>query len=121
MASPPAIPPGLVSFLCPMTRPEQARACGVSVSTLARHLRVPWKQWPVGLAEEWCRVCGFDFWNLRFDTPEHLALLARVRWTPVTKRLRRVLTALYRAAGTSRPTQDQIEELARTFEKLARS
>lgn len=107
----PALPPGLVSLLCKTSQ----RA--VPDRSLRRLLSRPWGKWKVEVAEKWCAACGFDFWNL--DAAHHLDKIKAVDWTRRTKRLRRALGEVLRAAGFKNPTLRQQDALAEAFQKLA--
>jgi hypothetical protein len=75
---------------------EQAKALKLSERHTYRMVTQPnWDSWNVAHAENWCRVCGWDFWSLDSD-PQRLR---QVDWRRGDRRTDRGLAAIFQQAG----------------------
>ena len=116
----PTIPPPVIRFVSGLTYEQVKDGLGVCMTKAIRVVRKPWSKWKVGEAETFCRLAGFDFWNLSLATnPELRAAFARVEWSDTDDvTLRRALDSLISEAGGT-PTGERRRSLAsalrRTF------
>lgn len=99
----PTVPPSALALLCfrpdgsKVSRREQAELSGVSLRTWERYEKQPWSEWPIGLAERWCAVCGFSLWDWSLDVVRER--LQQVDWMHLTPRIKRALKDILKAAG----------------------
>lgn len=116
----PTIPPPVIRFVSGLTYEQVKDGLGVCMTKAIRVVRKPWSKWKVGEAETFCRLAGFDFWNLSLATnPELRAAFARVEWSDTDDvTVRRALDSLISEAGGT-PTGERRRSLAsalrRTF------
>lgn len=93
----PRIPPIVLASVLRLTGhpiKDQAKAAGFDYRHFRKLLLLPWEDWRIGRAEEWCRSFGLDFWNL--EPPA-----CRFRWD--ARRDRKALLALLGGKATHIP------------------
>lgn len=118
----PSIPPPVIRFVAGLTYEQISNGLGVCMTKAIRVVRKPWSGWKIGEAETFCRLAGFDFWNLSLATNAELrAAFSRVEWSDTDDiTVRRALDALIAEAGET-PTGERRRSLASALRRTFRA